>query len=216
MSKQNSKNKKHPKTDYFLEIFDLAERKYGKSSKRLAGEGWKEHWQTLVSTIMSAQTRDEVTIPIADILFDKYPTLEKLSKAKQSDILKIIRSLNYSPTKSKHIILAAKYLIDNHKGKVPKTIEELILIPGVGRKTANLVITECHGLDGICVDTHVHRISNILGIVNTKTPHETEMELMKVAPREYWSKINRIFVLWGKETPGNDSDKLLSKIGKHL
>ncbi|HYD03720.1 MAG TPA: endonuclease III [Alphaproteobacteria bacterium] len=206
------KQAKHPKTDYFLEIFDLAERKYGKSSKRLAGEGWKEHWQTLISTIMSAQTRDEVTIPIAEALFAKYPTLEKLSKAKQSDVLKIIRSLNYSPTKAKHIILAAKYLKDNHDGKVPCSIEELILIPGVGRKTANLVITECHAMDGICVDTHVHRISNVLGIVNTKTPYETELELMKVAPKEYWSKINRIFVLWGKETPGNDAEKLLSRI----
>jgi endonuclease-3 len=161
---------------------------------------------------MSAQTRDEVTIPIADMLFEKYPTLEKLSKAKYSDVLKIIRSLNYSPTKAKHIIEAAKHLLKNHDGKIPKSIELLIEIPGVGRKTANLVITECHGMDGICVDTHVHRISNVLGIVNTKNPHETEMELMKVAPREYWSKINRIFVLWGKETPGNDADKLLNKI----
>jgi endonuclease-3 len=212
MKKRVKQQIKHSKTDYFLEIFELAERKYGKSSKRLAGEGWTEHWQTLIATIMSAQTRDEVTIPIADMLFEKYPTLEKLSKAKYSEVLKIIRSLNYSPTKAKHIIEAAKHLLKEHNGIVPKSIELLIEIPGVGRKTANLVITECHGMDGICVDTHVHRISNVLGFVSTKNPHETEMELMKVAPREYWSKINSIFVLWGKETPGNDSERLLSRI----
>ena len=103
-------------------------------------------------------------------------------------------------------------LIKNFNSKVPDTIEELVTLPGVGRKTANLIITEVHNKDGICVDTHVHRISNVLGIVKTKTPDTTELVLQKVAPTKYWSEINRIFVLWGKEVPGKDKNKLLAKL----
>ena len=103
-------------------------------------------------------------------------------------------------------------MIDNFDGKTPDNIDELLKIPGVGRKTANLIITEVHNKDGICVDTHVHRISNVLGLVKTKTPHQTEEELKKIAPREYWSRINRIFVLWGKDVSGRDKRKLMEKI----
>ena len=103
-------------------------------------------------------------------------------------------------------------MIDNFDEEVPKDIEELIKIPGVGRKTANLVISECHNMDGICVDTHVHRLMNVLGLVRTKNPHQTELELMKIAPRRYWSRINRIFVLWGKDVYGRDRKRILNKL----
>ena len=82
----------------------------------------------------------------------------------------------------------------------------------MGRKTANLVLAEIHSKDAICVDTHVHRFSNVLGLVTTKTPHETEIALQKIAPRDYWSKINRIFVLWGKDVRGRDKKRLLNKL----
>ena len=91
-------------------------------------------------------------------------------------------------------------------------IEELVELPGVGRKTANLVIAEVHDGDGICIDTHVHRISNVLGLVKTKNPTETEFALMKIAPRTYWSRINRLFVLWGKSVGGRDRKKLLAAL----
>ena len=200
------------KTTLFLQIFKKAEKKYGKSDKRLAGEGWKYDWQTLITTIMSAQSRDETTIPIAENLFKKYDSLESLSKAKNQDALIIFKSLNYNKTKAKNVIAAAQYLIKTHEGKVPDTIEKLIEIPGVGRKTANLIITEIHNKDGICVDTHVHRISNVLGLVKTKTPHQTELELQKIAPKKYWSRINRIFVLWGKDVPGRDKKRFLKRL----
>ncbi|GIU68864.1 MAG: hypothetical protein KatS3mg002_0100 [Candidatus Woesearchaeota archaeon] len=205
------------KTEYFLEIFRKAEKKYGNSAKRLAGEGWKEDWQTLIATILSAQTRDETTIPVAESLFKKYPKVNDLAHAKLSEVEKTIKRINFYKNKSKNIIGAAKWLIDNgyKDGSVPDTIEELIKMPGVGRKTANLVITEVHDKDGICVDTHVHRISNVLGFVKTKTPKETEFALMKVAPRKYWSKINRIFVLWGKDVKGRDKKKFLEKLKKN-
>jgi len=200
------------KTKYFLKIFKQAEKKYGSSVKRLAADNWKEDWQTLVATIMSAQTRDETTIPAAENLFAKYSTLEKLSKAKYDDVLNIIRKINFSPRKAKYIIETAKILVRDNNSKVPEDINILVTLPGVGRKTANLVLSEVHNKDSITVDTHVNRLSNVLNIVHTKTPKQTEFELMKIVPREYWSRINRIFVLWGKDVPGYDKEKLLEKL----
>jgi endonuclease III len=200
------------KKEYFLEIFRKAEKKYGKYSKRLAGDDWEKDWQTLIATILSAQTRDETTIPVAEALFRKYPTLEKLSKAKYADVLGVISRVNFKNNKARHVIGAAKYLVENYDGKVPDNIEDLIKLPGVGRKTANLVIAEVHDKEGICVDTHVHRISNVLGFVKTKNPTETEFALMKIVPRKYWSRINRIFVLWGKEVRGRDEKRFLEKL----
>lgn len=200
------------KREYFLKVFKKAEKKYGKYEKRLAGEGWEYDWQTLIATIMSAQSRDETTIPIAENLFRRYDTLQKLANANYSDVFKILGRLNYNKTKSKNVIAAAKFIIKEFNGRIPDNIEDLIKIPGVGRKTANLVITEVHEKDGICCDTHVFRISNVLGLVKTKNPTETEFELMKIVPKRYWSRINRIFVLWGKEVRGRDKKKLLEKI----
>ena len=202
----------NPKTKYFLEILKLAEKKYGKSTKRLASDNWKFDWQTLITTVLSAQTRDETTIPVSENLFKKYPSLEKLSKAKYEDVLKIISRVNFKNNKSRHVVDAAKYLINNFEGKVPNEIDKLIEIPGVGRKTANLVISVVHSKEGLCVDTHVHRISNVFGFVNTNTPEQSEMALKKLVPKKYWSKINRLFVLWGQDVRGYDRDKFLAKL----
>jgi len=199
--------------DYFLSIFKLARKKYDKLDRRLAAENWKQDWQTLIATLMSAQSRDETTIPIAENLFKKYPTLTKLAKANYKDVLKIFKSLNYNRTKAKHVIEAAKYIMQEYGGTVPESIEALTAIPGVGRKTANVVRSEVHNSAAIGVDTHVHRISNVLGLVKTKTPHQTEIELVKIIPHKYRSKVNRIFVLWGKDVPGRDKAKLLRSIG---
>ncbi|OIO80105.1 hypothetical protein AUJ84_04520 [Candidatus Pacearchaeota archaeon CG1_02_32_132] len=200
------------KKKYFLQVFRKAEKKYGKYEKRLAGEGWGADWKTLISTIMSAQSRDDTTIRIAEDLFRKYENLKKLAEAKYSNVLKIFRSLNYNRTKAKNVISAANFILSEFNGEIPDSIDELVRIPGVGRKTANLVITECHGKDGITVDTHVHRIANVLELVKTKNPTETEFALMKIVPKSYWSKINRIFVLWGKDVPGKDKGKLLKRL----
>ncbi len=200
------------KKSLFLKIFKKAERKYGKVEKRLAGEGWKHGWQTLIATIMSAQSRDETTIPIVENLFKNYPSLQKLSQAHYEDVLLILKSMNYNRTKAKHVIAAAGFLVEKHRGEIPESIEQLVEIPGVGRKTANLVLSEVHGKDSITIDTHCHRILNVLGIVRTKNPYETEKAMMKIAPKEYWSKINRILVLWGKEIRGRDRKKILAKL----
>ena len=196
----------------FVALLKKVEKKYGKSEKRLAAEGWKEAWQILIATIMSAQSRDETTIPIAEKLFDKYKNLESLAKAKQEDVLIIFKSLNYNKTKSKNVIMAAKFLMENFKGKVSDDIEDLVKIAGVGRKTANLILSEVHGVESITVDTHVHRICNVFGFVKTKNANETELELRKIVPRKYWSRINRLFVLWGKEVYGRDRNKFMEKL----
>ncbi len=196
----------------FLELFEMAEARYGKSGKRLAGEGWDEVWKTLICTILSAQSRDETTIPIAERLFEKYGSLEKLSRASVGDVENSLKGMNYYKTKARNILGAARMLLNDFNGRVPETIDELVKLPGVGRKTANLVLTECFGKEGITVDTHVHRISNVFGFVNTKTPNETEIELMKIVPRELWSRVNRIIVLWGKEVKGRDRGKFLERL----
>ena len=196
----------------FIKIFKKAEKKYAKSTKRLAGEGWNADWKLLVATIMSAQSRDEMTISIAEQLFRKYNNLKKLAKARYTDVLRFLKSINYNKTKSKNVIAAAKMLTNDFKGKIPDNIDELIKIPGVGRKTANLILSEVHKKDSITIDTHCHRLLNVLGIVHTKNPHQTELAMMNIAPRNYWSRINRIFVLWGKDVYGRDKKKLLKRL----
>ncbi|MEK6858483.1 MAG: endonuclease III [Nanoarchaeota archaeon] len=200
------------KRDYFLSVFRRAEKKYGKHDKRLAGDDWPHAWQTLIATIMSAQTRDEVTIPVAEGLFARYISLDKLAHARENDVLNIIKRVNFSKTKAKNVVTSARYLMKYHRGLVPDSIEELIKLPGVGRKTANLVLSECHAQQGITVDTHVHRIANVFGFVTTKTPTQTEFALRKLVPSRYWSRINRIFVLWGKDVRGYDKKKFLAKL----
>jgi len=200
------------KKEYFMKILNKLEKKYGNNIKRLASDGWGADWKVLIVTIMSAQSRDEMTIIIANNLFKKYSSLSKLANARKESVLKIFKSLNYNRTKAKHVVEAAKYIKKKFNGRVPENIEDLVEIPGVGRKTANLVLTEVHGKDAICVDTHVHRISNVLGLVKTKSPEKTEIELMKIVPKKYWYKVNRLFVLWGKDVSGRDKKKLLKRL----
>lgn len=202
----------NPKKAQFLQIFHLAQKKYSKSKKRLAGEAWPKDWQTLIATIYSAQSRDETTISVMQETFKQLPTLKDYAKAPIEKIETLTKKINFYKTKSKNSKATAQKLLSDFQGRVPDTIEQLISLPGVGRKTANLILTEIHGKDGICVDTHVHRISNVLGLVKTRTPHQTELALMKIAPKKYWSKINRIFVLWGKEIPGRDKAIFLKAI----
>jgi endonuclease-3 len=197
------------KKEYFLAVFKKAKAKYGLDERRLAAEDWKEHWQTLIATIMSAQSRDETTIRIAKDLFRKYPTLQSLADAKYIDVLRAFKSLNYNKTKARHAIQAAKIILRQFKGKVPDRMDDLLKIPGVGRKVANIVLLEVYNKSVIAVDTHIHRLANVLGLVKTKTPEQTERELMKIAPKKYWGQINRVFVMWGQSTPGRDKQKLL-------
>jgi len=155
-------------------------------------------FRILIATILSARTKDENTTKAANQLFKVYGTPQKLANAKVKDIEKMIRSVGFYHVKSKRIIEVAKLLISKYGGKVPADIDQLVEIPGVGRKTANCVLVYAFEQPAIPVDTHVHRISNRLGLVSTKMPEETEMELRKTIPKKFWLDINNTFVMYGQ------------------
>ena len=152
----------------------------------------------LIGTILSARTKDENTAKVVKKLFAKYKSAKELSNAKLKDVEKLIRSIGFYHVKAKRIIDVAKIINSKYKGKVPSSLDELILLPGVGRKTANCVLVYAYDKPAIPVDVHVHRISNRLGLVDTKTPEETEFELMKKIPKKYWLEINDTFVMYGQ------------------
>lgn len=151
-------------------------------------------YKTLVSTIMSSRTNDATTRPAATRLFEKAPTLEKLGQLEIGVIEKLIYPVGFYKTKAKHLKKLAGMVT-----KVPDTREELMKLPGVGRKTANLVLNRAFSIPAIAVDTHVHRITNMLGWVRTKTPEQTEKELTKILPKKYWPETNRLFVSVGRQ-----------------
>src|SRR5258708_6300309 len=154
----------------------------------------KDPYKTLISTLLSARTRDEVTLKVSKNLFKFAPNLKSLKKLTVLEIEKIIRPVGFYKTKAKHIFELAK-MID----EVPNSREDLMKLPGVGRKTANLVLNRAFGIPAIAVDTHVHRISNLLGWVHTKNPEQTEKELVTILPKQYWPSTNRLFVSIGRQ-----------------
>ena len=155
-------------------------------------------FRILIATILSARTKDENTTKAADKLFKLYGTPQKLAKAKVKDIEKVIKSVGFYHVKSKRIIEVANLILSKYNGKVPADIDKLVDMPGVGRKTANCVLVYAFEKPAIPVDTHVHRISNRLGLVDTKTPEETEMALREKIPKKYWLDINNTFVMYGQ------------------
>ncbi len=158
----------------------------------------KDPFRILISTVISLRTKDEVTLLASERLFEKADTPENISKLTEETISKLIYPAGFYKTKAKNIKQIAQILLSQYGGKVPSNMEDLLKLPGVGRKTANLVLNLGFGIDGICVDTHVHRISNRMGWVKTKTPEETERELMKILPQKYWIEINEILVKFGQ------------------
>ncbi len=156
----------------------------------------KDPFKTLVSTLLSSRTKDEVTLARSQELFKVADNFEKLKQLDIQTIEKLIYPVGFYKTK-------AKYLKNLNIAKVPKTREELLKINGVGRKTANLVLNRAFGIPAIAVDTHVHRICNALGWVKTKTPEQTEMELINIIPEKYWPDLNRLFVSIGRQYTTN-------------
>ena len=153
-------------------------------------------FKILIGTVLSARTKDENTTKAVTELFKVYNTPKKLAKAKAKDVEKIIKSVGFYHVKSRRIIEVANIILTKYHGKVPPDIDKLVEMPGVGRKTANCVLVYAFEKPAIPVDTHVHRISNRLGLVDTKTPEDTEMELRKKIPKKYWLPINNTFVMY--------------------
>ena len=152
----------------------------------------------LIGTILSARAKDEATSRIVKDLFKVYKNSRQLANAKVKDVEKIIKSIGFYHVKAKRIIHVAKIIDAKYKGKVPDDLEKLVALPGVGRKTANCVLVYAYEKPAIPVDIHVHRISNRIGLVQTKNPEDTEFELMKIIPKKLWLDINETFVKYGQ------------------
>jgi len=155
-------------------------------------------YRVLVATMISLRTRDEVTSKASKALLSLAPSVSSLAALPVDRIARSIYPAGFYRTKAKNLRAASRLLLERHGGNVPVEMDELLALPGVGRKTANLVRNLGFGLPGICVDTHVHRISNRMGWVTTRTPEQTETALMEVLPERYWIGVNELLVRYGQ------------------
>jgi endonuclease-3 len=158
----------------------------------------RQPFAVLVSTMISLRTKDEVTEAASRRLLERAPDPRSLAALGEEQIAGLIFPAGFYRTKARHLRQTAELLLQRHEGKVPTSMGELLELPGVGRKTANLVRNLGYGLAGICVDTHVHRIANRLGWVRTTTPAQTERALEEILPRRYWIPVNELLVGFGQ------------------
>ena len=159
---------------------------------------YESPFQLLVSTILSAQATDKKVNEVTAKLFIKYKTPYDFILLTQNELEQEIKQIHLYPTKTKYILSASKTLVQKFGGEVPNDREKLMSLAGVGRKTANVVLSYAFGIPSIAVDTHVFRVANRLGIVNTNNPHQTELEMEKAIPKEFWSKAHSSLVLHGR------------------
>jgi endonuclease-3 len=155
-------------------------------------------FKVLISTILSARTRDPVTGEASARLFSRFPDSKSLAKANKKSVARLIKPVSFYRVKSGRVIQVAREIEKRYQGSVPSNIDELLDLPGVGRKTANCVLVYAFRTPAIPVDVHVHRISNRIGLVKTKTPDETEEALAKLYDRKYWLDVNELFVRFGQ------------------
>jgi len=177
---------------------------------RAAAPGWnapvvtfialqtRDPFRVLVSCLLSLRTKDETTGPASQRLFALADMPRKMLGLKEHDIERAIYPVGFYRTKARTILAISRDLLDRYGGKVPDDLDELLTLKGVGRKTANLVLTQGFGKPAMCVDTHVHRISNRWGYVRTKDPHATEMALRRKLPRDHWMYYNDLLVAFGQ------------------
>ncbi len=158
-------------------------------------------FELLLATILSAQCTDARVNIVTPALFKKYPTPQKLAKAPLTDVLELIKSINFFNNKGKSLIGCAQMLVEKYKGEIPRTVEELEELPGVGRKTANVVLGNAFNINtGIVVDTHVKRTSHLLGLTKETDPAKVEIDLMKLFPQENWCEISHLLIFLGRRT----------------
>ena len=158
----------------------------------------RDAYKILISTMLSLRTKDSTTRDASMRLFEKAGNPKDMLKLSEEEIAKLIYPVGFYRVKAKNILEVSQTIIDDYNGKVPDEIDELLKLRGVGRKVANLVVTEAFDKYGICVDTHVHRISNRFGYVSTKKPEQTEFTLRKKLPKKYWRVYNDTLVIYGQ------------------
>lgn len=155
-------------------------------------------YQVLVATIISQRTREEQTTAVSARVFARYPDALTLSAAAEPELYNLLQGSEYREEKVPRLIALASILVEQHSGLVPNDLDDLLALPGVGRKTANCVLIYAFSKAAICVDTHMHRISGRLGWVQTKTPDQTEKALETILPRDWWAGSNRLFLQHGR------------------
>lgn len=166
---------------------------------KVALTNWRNPWELLVAVILSAQCTDKKVNEVTEKLFKKYPDFKAYLKARQIDFEQDVKQCGFYRAKTRNILAAAKMIDDQFKGKVPKTMAEMILIPGVARKTANIVLHNAYGIiEGIAVDTHVIRLSQRLGLTKHKDPVKIERDLMELLPKKEWAEFNYRLVDYGR------------------
>ncbi|QUH24273.1 endonuclease III [Methanobacterium alkalithermotolerans] len=164
---------------------------------RIFEEG--DPYRVLIRTILSQRTRDENTDNASAQLFSRFPSMEDIAHARLDNLEKLIKPAGFYRVKSRRIKEVSQILLDEYQGVVPDKMEELLKLPGVGRKTANCVLVFAFHKPAIPVDTHVHRISNRIGWVDTKNPDETEKKLEEIFPEKYWIELNDLLVQFGQD-----------------
>ncbi len=157
-------------------------------------------YELLIAVVLSAQCTDKKVNEVTPTLFARYPSFAALSKAKVEDTAEIIRTINYYKTKARHLVALAVKIVDEHKGNLPNAHEKLIELPGVGRKTANVVLSELGVVPTFPVDTHVYRVSKRLGFATGGTPHRVEDELKDLFPPSIWRPLHHWLILHGRRT----------------
>ncbi|WP_216818646.1 endonuclease III domain-containing protein [Desulfurobacterium indicum] len=184
--------------DRIVEILERESKKWDVPVVSLMSRHDRDPFKILISTILSLRTKDEVTAKASERLFKKADNPYDMLKLSEEEIEKLVYPVGFYRNKAKTIKEICKTLIEKYNGEVPDSLDELLKLKGVGRKTANLVVTLGFNKPGICVDTHVHRIMNRIGYVKTKTPEETEFALRKKLPKKYWKIINELLVALGQ------------------
>ncbi|MBI2549826.1 endonuclease III [Candidatus Woesearchaeota archaeon] len=178
-----------------LKIISLLKQRYGRSFHRN-----EDPFFVLIFTVLSARNRDAQTYKAATALFRRFPTMKGLAAATTAEIEKTIKFIGLFRQKAKRVKAISQQLLQKYGGKVPDSMDELLQLPGVGRKTASCVLIYAYNKPAIAVDTHVHRISNRIGLVKTKSPEQTEKALMQLLPKGKWLDINELLVKHGQQT----------------
>ena len=185
-------------------ILDLLAEEYdrgcypGRNSEGLNPEWPADPFHVLIATILSQRTKDDNTRKASDNLFRCYDSIEEIASADVSHVAELVRPAGFPNQKAKAIVDCCRVLRDEYGSEVPSDTEELLKLPMVGRKTAACVRSYAMGIPSVCVDTHVHRIANLMGLVETRDPEETEYALMAITPEERWTDINRYLVRHGQ------------------
>jgi endonuclease-3 len=183
--------------DKIIQILERETKKYLNPAMDYS-EIYSDPYTILIGCLISLRTKDKVTMEASKRLFSLAKNPKDMASLTLKQIEDAIKPANYYKTKAKRIKEISEFLMKNYNGQVPDKIDELLKLKGVGRKTANIVLSHAFKKHAIAVDTHVHRISNRIGLVKTKTPKETERELMKILPKKYWKKYNTLLVVWGQ------------------